>query len=252
MLESPEAEARVPARHLVPPPGWCWCRLDQVKSYSLYGPRFSNDDYSLHGKPVVRTSDISESGKVSTESAPKPDLDAREFDKYRIAKDDILITRTGSLGTLAVFDDDVEAIPGAHPIQYRPAAPIETSWQVFHVLKSRTYQKLLIGRGAGVGRPNLNAPRVDRLTYRCHPWQSNASSLQRLNVGSRWLKNCTLPSTPTCATSSKSRSPKNSKRRPEGRRLISFYAWQMRLLSSSHTGGSCQSHQPGLLLSTGT
>ena len=141
--------------------GWCWASLAHLKEFSLYGPRFSSDDYSAAGKLVLRTSDISQSGRVRTASAPRLTLSDAEFAKYRVDIGDLLITRTGSLGTLAVFDDDVEAIPGAYLIQYRLIAPVVTSWYIFYFLKSPVGQGHLVGGGAGVGRPNLNAPTIE-------------------------------------------------------------------------------------------
>jgi type I restriction enzyme S subunit len=146
------------------PDSWCWANLEQIKLFSLYGPRFSSDDYATNGPLVLRTSDISESGKVRQDTAPRLSLTADEVSKYRLERGDLLITRTGSLGTLAVFNDAVEAIPGAYLIQYRMGAPFETVQYIFHFFKSPVGQKQLIGGGAGVGRPNLNAPTIEAIS----------------------------------------------------------------------------------------
>jgi len=145
------------------PEGWVWTNLEQLKTFSLYGPRFSSDAYAPRGQFVLRTSDISEDGKVDLNGTPRLPLIPDEFAKYRVQQGDLLITRTGSLGTLAVFNDTVEAIPGAYLIQYRLAAPLVTSWYAFYTLKSPAGQKRLIAGGAGVGRPNLNAPTIDEI-----------------------------------------------------------------------------------------
>jgi type I restriction enzyme S subunit len=151
------------------PDGWCWTNLDQLKEFSLYGPRFSSNDYTQFGRLVLRTTDINESGKVNLTSAPKLALGDEEFQRYRCKIGDLLITRTGSLGTAAVFNDDVEAIPGAYLIQYRLQAPFTTSWYVYYLIKSPRGQRHLIGKGAGVGRPNLNAPTLDMLPISLPP-----------------------------------------------------------------------------------
>lgn len=144
------------------PEGWCWTTLAQIKLFSLYGPRFSSELYVSDGYLVVRTSDISSTGRVDTEQAPRLRLSREEFQSFSILRGDLLITRTGSLGTLAVFDDDVEAIPGAYLIQYRLAAPRTTSAYCACVLQSPAGQRYLRGSGAGIGRPNLNAPTIER------------------------------------------------------------------------------------------
>lgn len=112
---------------------------------------------------VLRTSDISETGKVNVNSAPRLNLSDESYQKYNVEIGDILITRTGSLGTLAVFNDDVKAIPGAYLIQYRLLMDFGMSWYIFYFLKSSFGQKHLIVGGAGVGRPNLNAPTIEAI-----------------------------------------------------------------------------------------
>lgn len=145
------------------PQGWVWTNIEQLRVFSLYGPRFSSDDYAEDGYIVLRTSDISESGKVDTTKAPRLRLTKGEFERYRAIKGDLLITRTGSLGTLAIFDDEVDAIPGAYLIQFRLATEPVTTRYLFYFLKSSNGQSYLAGKGAGVGRPNLNAPTIEAL-----------------------------------------------------------------------------------------
>jgi type I restriction enzyme S subunit len=143
------------------PRGWTWTNLDQLKIFSLYGPRFSSEDYSSTGYHVLRTSDINTSGKVNVKTAPKLPLSQEEFSRYKIEQGDLLITRTGSIGTVAIFDDDIEAIPGAYLIHYRLAVPATTAWYVFYYLRSAIGQGFLVGGSSGVGRLNLNAPTIE-------------------------------------------------------------------------------------------
>lgn len=145
------------------PSGWAWTTIGLMKKHSMYGPRFSSDDYRPDGRLVLRTSDINESGKVNTATAPRLPLSDGEFSRYKVERGDLLITRTGSLGTLAVFDDDVDAIPGAYLIHYRLRVPAITTRYVFTFLKSPDGQRQLVGGGAGVGRPNLNAPTIEKI-----------------------------------------------------------------------------------------
>ena len=145
------------------PEGWAWTNIEQLRVFSLYGPRFSSNDYAKDGYVVLRTTDISDSGKVDTTNAPRLRLSADDFAKYRTKRGDLLVTRTGSLGTLAIFDDEVEAIPGAYLILFRLATKPVTTRYLFYFLKSPTAQHYLTGKGAGVGRPNLNAPTIEDL-----------------------------------------------------------------------------------------
>jgi len=165
------------------PEGWCWASLELMKEFSLYGPRFSSDDYSEEGVLVLRTSDISEAGRVDLATPPRLKLAHEEFERYQAKRGDLLITRTGSLGTLAVLDDEVRAIAGAYLIQYRLAAPTETTWYCFYFLKSPRAQMQLVQRGQGVGRPNLNVPTIDSILIPLPPLAEQAriiDEIQRL------------------------------------------------------------------------
>ena len=144
------------------PDSWAWTNLGNLKLFSLYGPRFSSDDYTETGVCVLRTSDIGESGKVNLGTAPRLKLSRTELYKYRCDKGDLLITRTGSLGTLAVFNDDVDSIPGAYLIHYRLASAGYATY-LYHFLKGPVGQAALTGGGAGIGRPNLNAPTIEAI-----------------------------------------------------------------------------------------
>ncbi|WP_193427118.1 restriction endonuclease subunit S, partial [Hymenobacter lapidarius] len=144
------------------PKSWVWSNLGFLKSFSLYGPRFSSDDYAPTGISVLRTTDINDSGKVDLSSTPKINLSASDFEKYKVVKGDLLITRTGSLGTLAVFNDDIDAIPGAYLIQYRLVMKALVDYS-FLFLKSPNGIGALLKGGAGVGRPNINAPTIEAI-----------------------------------------------------------------------------------------
>ncbi len=144
------------------PNGWATSNLGDLKESSLYGPRFSSDLYADSGQLVLRTSDVSESGKVNVSTAPKIQLDEDSFRKYSLKVGDLMVTRTGSIGTVAVFDDQVDAIPGAYLIRYRLLVS-ELAPFIFHFLRSNRAQRLLRRGAGGVGRPNLNAPTIERI-----------------------------------------------------------------------------------------
>jgi type I restriction enzyme, S subunit len=145
------------------PNGWCWTNLSQLKKFSLYGPRFSSKEYVEEGIPMLRTTDMTEWGKIHHENAPKIALSEQEYQKYKCERGDLLITRTGSIGTLAVFNDDIRAFPGAFLIQYRLRVPELTAWYIFYYLKSPTGFMHMKNRSAGIGRANLNAPSIDEI-----------------------------------------------------------------------------------------
>ena len=145
------------------PDGWSWTSIGELKRFSMYGPRFPSEAYADAGPLVLRTSDIGDGGRVNLATAPRVALAPDELKRYRLLPGDLLVTRTGSLGTVAIFDDETPAIAGAYLIQFRLAAPLETSRYVLRFLQSPDGQRQLVGGGAGVGRPNLNAPTIEAI-----------------------------------------------------------------------------------------
>lgn len=141
----------------------CRASLEHVKSYSIYGPRYSSKEYEDEGVAVLRTSDISEGGKVDWKNAPKIPLTDYDFNKYKLEKGDLLITRTGSIGTISVFNDEVDAIPGAFLIHYRLIPEVVYTWYIYYFLKTNKAQNHFVKKSAGVGRPNLNVPSIEEL-----------------------------------------------------------------------------------------
>lgn len=164
------------------PPSWTLANLAQLKSFSLYGPRFSNDDYSNSGVLVLRTSDIDEHGKVNSDTAPKLKMTEEEFEKYRCNQGDLLFTRTGSLGTLAVFNDDTKAIPGAYLIQFRPVITEIIPWFLFAFFKSAEGQERLTGGAKGAGVPNLNVPTLESIPIPFPPLEEQREIVAQLDA----------------------------------------------------------------------
>ncbi|MEZ9327464.1 restriction endonuclease subunit S [Vibrio breoganii] len=139
--------------------------LEHLKYYSIYGPRFSSNDYSDDGVLVLRTSDIDEYGRVNRDTAPKLSLTENEYRKYSVSPGDFLITRTGSIGTLAIYNDDYKAIPGAYLLHYKLVNKYVNPEYIYFVFKSPDYQVLLTQSTTGIGRPNLNAPTLEAMDF---------------------------------------------------------------------------------------
>lgn len=150
--------------------GWAFTTIGSLKTWSLYGPRFSSDDYVVEGTPVLRTTDITDTGRILVGQAPKLALARDELEKYRVHVGDVLITRTGSIGTVAYISDEQPAIPGAYLILYRFGLPVQFSEFLFYFLQSPQVQSQLVVKSAGIGRPNLNAPSIDGIVVGVPPW----------------------------------------------------------------------------------
>ena len=161
------------------PQRWTWTNLSQLKIHSLYGPRFSGSDYTENGIAVLRTTDIDASGHVSLKTCPKLPLSDEEYEKYKVEAGDLLITRTGSIGTLAVFNDEVRAIPGAYLLHYRLADTAVVPF-VYIFFRAPIGQEQLWEASAGSGRQNLSAPELERISIPFPPIDEQAEIVQEV------------------------------------------------------------------------
>lgn len=161
------------------PKTWTWTNLSQLKIYSIYGPRFGKSDYSDKGVAVLRTTDIDKRGRVSLKSCPKLALSADEYKKYQVEIGDLLVTRTGSIGTLAIFKDTLRAIPGAFLLHYRLVLPAIVE-MVYTFLSSPNGQKQLWEESAGSGRQNLSAPGLENIMLPLPPLAEQKEIVRRV------------------------------------------------------------------------
>ena len=139
---------------------WVDTTLGNLCTESFYGPRFSKNDYSDVGIPTVRTTDMTSSGVIEiTDKTPKVNCPENKIELFKIQKDDLLITRTGSIGTMAIFKGDYLAIPSAYLIRFRFSTDAVIEY-LYYFLTS-PIGKMQLGLGTtSVAQPNINAQTI--------------------------------------------------------------------------------------------
>ncbi len=138
------------------PATWRWVRLAAILASSFYGPRFGADEYSYSGIPTIRTTDMTTDGRIVLHDPPKVNVPPDRLEDFKCEKGDLLITRTGSIGTMAVFTGDYLAIPSAYLIRLR--FTVETWVDYIHCLLRSPYGQSALGLNVTkVAQPNINA-----------------------------------------------------------------------------------------------
>jgi type I restriction enzyme, S subunit len=142
------------------PSDWKWLELGEVCADSFYGPRFAKGEYALAGGiPTIRTTDMTQDGRIVLRDPPRVKVEPGKLDLYRVKDGDLLVTRTGSIGTMAVFRGTDEAIPSAYLIRFR-FTPAVLAEYVYIFLKSPFGQNLLGLGTTRVAQPNVNATAI--------------------------------------------------------------------------------------------
>lgn len=142
------------------PKGWRWCKFGSTWESSFYGPRFGKEEYVASGGiPTIRTTDMSSGGLIEMRDPPQVHVPTKKLDLYKLKSGDLLVTRSGSIGTMALFLQDTLAIPSAYLIRIRFLPAITPQFGLLY-LKSPLGQSLLGLNTTSVGVPNISASKM--------------------------------------------------------------------------------------------
>jgi type I restriction enzyme S subunit len=151
------------------------CRWEEVcfgdiVEDSAFGPRFSGDNYADDGNiATLRTTDISEDGMISYETMPRAKLDEARFSNHFLKAGDLVITRSGRIGTAALFNGYSDPVlPGAFLIRFRLKRNAESRFFRYW-FNSPLGQHRLLSVARGAAQQNINITNVVRLVVPLPP-----------------------------------------------------------------------------------
>ena len=100
---------------------WPEIRFGDICKHSAFGPRFSGENYADDGNvATLRTTDMRVDGRIEYSSMPLARLDLAALKQHILQRGDLVITRTGRVGTTAVFEEhSMPVLPGAFLIRFR-------------------------------------------------------------------------------------------------------------------------------------
>ncbi|WP_447956774.1 restriction endonuclease subunit S [Vreelandella sp. EE7] len=141
-------------------------KLDEVVDSSFYGPRFSKNDYtnSESGIPTIRTTDMDNGVVRVTPETPKVEVTSEKLNQFKLQLGDLLITRTGSIGVMALFDGDYTAIPSAYLIRFRLKSSANKRF-IYYALTSPEGQRKMGLSSTAITQPNINAKSIRALNF---------------------------------------------------------------------------------------
>jgi type I restriction enzyme S subunit len=144
------------------PNGWSLTRLAAISRRIHYGYTASSDS-ALREIRMLRITDIQENA-VDWEAVPGCTIDPQSVDKYRLAKGDILIARTGgTIGkTFLVGEVPVTAVFASYLIRVQGTSHIFDQFLKLF-LESPLYWTQLYEGARGTGQPNVNGQTLGRL-----------------------------------------------------------------------------------------
>jgi len=142
------------------PVNWALCRLGEICSKPQYG--WTCKATKAGKLRIVRTSDISR-GNVDWETLPFCGRIPEHLDKYKLGRDDILVSRAGSVGVSVRVDCmPCDAVYASYLIRFRPLDGVNPKYLEFY-LKSQDYWNAISELSAGIAVPNVNASKLSKL-----------------------------------------------------------------------------------------
>ena len=145
------------------PKSWKLVPFGELRAHSAFGPRFSSKDYADDGDiATLRTTDISDDGRISYETMPLAKLDG-QFAKHFLKKGDLVITRSGTCGIAAVFTGyKMPVLPGAFLIRFR-LHPSGNPLYYRYFFNSPVGRGHVLSTATGAVQQNLNITNLENL-----------------------------------------------------------------------------------------
>jgi type I restriction enzyme, S subunit len=164
------------------PDDWTWAALGELVSDSFYGPRFSASEYTPDGIPTIRTTDMNSRGQIEFADPPRVNLRSDRLAEFGLQHDDLLVTRTGSIGRCALYDAALgPALPSAYLIRFRLVVPLVRANYVLQFLLSPMAQAFM-GKGTtAVTQPNINARVIQSMPVPVAPAAEQDEIVRRVN-----------------------------------------------------------------------
>lgn len=148
---------------------WKMAPLGEFVTYSKYGPRFPSREYSNHGARILRTTDMGGDGSIRWWESPILPLTEEELAQHVLKPRTLLVSRSGTIGPVAVFDGaDEHCVAGAYLLEFGLSDEINADY-VKRFLLSDYGQALLTGGSRGGTQANLNAPTVKSISIPVPP-----------------------------------------------------------------------------------
>lgn len=144
---------------------WPLVPFEVIIADCAYGPRFSSDSYDEFGNvATLRTTDLSPDGVISLDSMPLAKIDEDKFEGHFLKVGDLVISRSGRIGTTAVFNGySKPVLPGAFLLRFR--LDISKAHPLFYLtfFNSSEGQQLLQSVSQGAAQQNINITNVKKL-----------------------------------------------------------------------------------------
>ncbi|WP_414564766.1 MULTISPECIES: restriction endonuclease subunit S [unclassified Anabaena] len=161
------------------PEGWNISSLGDICGASQYG--WTTKAENQGSLKYLRTTDITK-GKIDWDSVPYCQESPSDIEKYQIQKNDILISRSGSVGfSILIRDIPCSTVFASYLIRFIPSKNIEPRY-VAHFLRSPKYWQQISNASTGIALANVNAKKLAELRVPVAPLKEQKRIADKLDA----------------------------------------------------------------------
>jgi type I restriction enzyme S subunit len=163
---------------------WRSCTIGDITQSSYYGPRFGATEYTADGSgvPTIRTTDMTRKGLIAiTDATPRVIVPDEKLATYQVLPGDLLVTRTGSIGVMAVFEEDYTAVPSAYLIRFRFTSAVLPRF-AYLLLAAPSGQEAMGLSSTAITQPNINAEAIKRIEVSLPTLEEQTEIIRRVEV----------------------------------------------------------------------
>lgn len=157
-------------------------------TYSKYGPRFHDAQYSEKGIHILRTTDMNRDGTIRWWESPKLDLSEKQIGEHVLKPETLIISRSGTIGPFALYDGPKgKCIAGAYLIEFGISNSLEGEY--IRTLFMTPYMQLMLQRASrSAALPNINAPAIKAIKIPVPPINMQREFSEKIRALRLWQK----------------------------------------------------------------
>ena len=144
------------------PEGWALTTIETICDKPQYG--WTTSAHNFGTIRLLRTTDIT-SSNINWQTVPFCKEIPEDINRYLLQKNDIVISRAGSVGFSYLLDDVENTVFASYLIRFRPL--IDSKF-FYYFLQSPFYWKSIFEKRIGIAIPNVNATKLKHIVF-CLP-----------------------------------------------------------------------------------
>jgi len=157
------------------PTGWAWAPIIELGGKPQYG--WTTKAQNEGNLKFLRTTDIS-SGEVNWDTVPFCKDEPADVEKYLVAKNDIVVSRAGSVGKSFIIQKPLRAVFASYMVRIRPKTNPN---YLYHFMQSLNYWVQIWDKSTGIAIPNVNGTKLGQIELPVPPLAEQERIVDRID-----------------------------------------------------------------------